>query len=252
MLGALAPAERAAYERHLAGCASCREAVAEIAVLPGLLGRLDPAGLEQFLPPPAAPRVPALLDEARRRRTRERSADRRRYALTTLAAAGLALWSVWAPPWCCPDPPARSGPWPDQRPGHAGVDGRHATGGRRGPVHAEIGLTGTEWGTEVTMRCGYDARTSYWEAYPFRLVAHGPNGATEQIGSWLAAPGDDLRFSGATRFTDAELVSVELHEADGTTPDPHPTRPRAPPPCTPPRAPPPVPRSCSCGRANGD
>ncbi|MEV1143541.1 zf-HC2 domain-containing protein, partial [Micromonospora sp. NPDC049799] len=52
VLGALAPAERAAYERHLAGCADCRQAVAEIAVLPGLLGRLDPAGLEQFLPAP--------------------------------------------------------------------------------------------------------------------------------------------------------------------------------------------------------
>ncbi|MFD0784741.1 zf-HC2 domain-containing protein, partial [Micromonospora azadirachtae] len=35
VLGALAPAERAAYERHLAGCADCREAVAELAVLPG-------------------------------------------------------------------------------------------------------------------------------------------------------------------------------------------------------------------------
>ena len=33
--GRAAPAERAAYERHLAGCAACREAVAEIAVLPG-------------------------------------------------------------------------------------------------------------------------------------------------------------------------------------------------------------------------
>ena len=60
MLGALAPAERADYERHLAGCAACRESVAELAVLPGLLGRLDPAGLEQFLrsarQPPGCPR----------------------------------------------------------------------------------------------------------------------------------------------------------------------------------------------------
>ncbi|MER6596669.1 zf-HC2 domain-containing protein, partial [Micromonospora purpureochromogenes] len=62
VLGALAPADRAAYERHLAGCAACREAVAEIAVLPGLLGRLDPAALDEFLPPPQEPnRVPALL-----------------------------------------------------------------------------------------------------------------------------------------------------------------------------------------------
>jgi hypothetical protein len=41
VLGALAPAERAAFERHMAECAVCREEVAELAVLPGLLGRLD-------------------------------------------------------------------------------------------------------------------------------------------------------------------------------------------------------------------
>ena len=217
VLGALAPAERAAYERHLGGCASCREAVAEIAVLPGLLGRLDPAGLEQILPPPAPPRVPALLDEARHRRRRERSADRRRYALTTLAAAGLALLVGVGTAVALPRPVNPSGP-----PGAQGNPAPQVSMvamrpvAAAGPVHADLGLTGTKWGTEVTMRCGYDARTSYGKAYPFRLVARGPNGATEQIGSWLAAPGDDLRFTGATRFTDAELVSVELQKADGT------------------------------------
>lgn len=78
------------------------------------------------------------------------------------------------------------------------------------PVHAEVGLTETPWGTEVTMHCGYDRRAGHREAYTFRLVAHGPDGATEQIGSWLAAPGDDLRFSGVTRFTKGELVRLEL------------------------------------------
>ncbi|WFE50679.1 MULTISPECIES: zf-HC2 domain-containing protein [unclassified Micromonospora] len=215
VLGALAPAERAAYERHLSGCASCRESVAEIAVLPGLLGRLDPAGLEQILPPPAPPRVPALLDEARRRRRRQRSADRRRYALTTLAAAGLALvvgvgTAAVLPRPVAPPPGAQSTPGPQV----SMVAMRPVA--QAGPVHADIGLVGTKWGTRVTMRCGYDARTSYGKAYPFRLVARGPNGATEQIGSWLAAPGDDLSFTGATRFTDAELTSVELQKADGT------------------------------------
>ncbi|MEH0931133.1 anti-sigma factor family protein [Micromonospora sp. CPCC 205558] len=215
VLGALAPAERAAYERHLGGCASCREAVAEIAVLPGLLGRLDPAGLEQILPPPAPPRVPALLDEARRRRRRERTADRRRYALTTLAAAGLALvvgvgTAAVLPRPVAPSPQAQGTPGPQV----SMVSMRPVAAA--GPVHADIGLVGTKWGTQVTMRCGYDARTSYGKAYPFRLVARGPNGATEQIGSWLAAPGDDLSFTGATRFTDAELTSVELQKADGT------------------------------------
>ncbi|MBQ0902630.1 anti-sigma factor [Micromonospora sp. U21] len=214
VLGALAPAERAAYERHLAGCASCRDAVAEIAVLPGLLGRLDPAGLEQFLPPPTAPRVPALLEEARARRRRERWATRRRYALTGLVAAALALVvgvgtvTVLRGTPGVPGSPGTPGPQVSMvamRPVAAA-----------GPVHAEIGLTGTDWGTEVTMRCGYDPRTGYGKAYTFRLVARGPDGATEQIGSWLAAPGDALQFTGATRFTDAELVSVELQRADGT------------------------------------
>ncbi|MBM7492049.1 putative anti-sigma-YlaC factor YlaD [Micromonospora luteifusca] len=218
VLGALAPAERAAYERHLGDCASCREAVAEIAVLPGLLGRLDPAGLEQILPPPAPPRVPALLEEAQRRRRRERAADRRRYALTTLAAAGLALLvgvgtAVVLPRPAGPSrPPVAQGSTPAPQVSMVSMRPVAATG----PVHADLGLTGTEWGTEVAMRCSYDARTSYGKAYPFRLVARGPNGASEQIGSWLAAPGDAVQFTGITRFTDAELVSVELQRADGT------------------------------------
>ncbi|PWR09857.1 anti-sigma factor [Micromonospora acroterricola] len=211
VLGALAPAERAAYERHLAGCASCRDAVAEIAVLPGLLGRLDPAGLEQFLPPPAPPRAPALLEEARARRRRERWATRRRYGLTGLVAAALALVVGAGAATVLrgtPGVPGTPGPQVSM------VAMRPVASA--GPVHAEIGLTGTDWGTEVTMRCGYDPRTGYGKAYTFRLVARGPNGATEQIGSWLAAPGDALQFTGATRFTDAELVSVELQRADGT------------------------------------
>ncbi|MGN9774713.1 anti-sigma factor family protein [Micromonospora sp. H33] len=206
VLGALTPAERTAYERHLAGCAECRQAVAEIAVLPGLLGRLDPAGLEQFLPPPEDSRLPDLLAAARERRRRERLAIRRRYALTTLAAAALALVVGLGT--------AAVLPGTDQRGGGEMVAMQPVAG--TVPVHAEIGLTGTEWGTEVTMRCGYDSSVGYRKASAFRLVARSADGTTEQIGSWLAGPGDDLRISGATRFTDAELVRLELVRADGT------------------------------------
>src|SRR5688572_26590220 len=41
VLGALVPAERDAFEKHMGECAVCREAVADLAVLPGLLGRID-------------------------------------------------------------------------------------------------------------------------------------------------------------------------------------------------------------------
>ena len=43
VLGALSPAERTAYERHLATCSFCREAVRDISTLPDLLSRLDAA-----------------------------------------------------------------------------------------------------------------------------------------------------------------------------------------------------------------
>ncbi|MEU1685231.1 zf-HC2 domain-containing protein [Micromonospora sp. NPDC005707] len=216
VLGALAPADRAAYERHLGGCAPCREAVAEIAVLPGLLGRLDPAGLEQFLPSATeTSRVPALLDAARDRRRRERSRSRRRYALTALAAAVLAVLAgvgvslvrqpAVPPPTALPTTTAAPVTMTAMQPVAGAV-----------PLHAEVGLTDKRWGTEVTMRCGYDQRAGHREAYTFRLVAHGPDGATEQVGTWLAAPGDNVRVVGATHFTHGELVRLELVRADGT------------------------------------
>lgn len=210
VLGALAPAQRAAYERHLAGCTECGHAVAEIAVLPGLLGRLDPAGLDRLLPPPDS-RLPGLLAAAGEHRNRERRATRRRYARTVLATAAVALVVGLG---------TAAAVWPEQPTDPAGgvemVAMRPVAGSV--PVYAEVGLVGTDWGTRVAMRCGYNAGTGYDDgARPFRLVAYGADGATEQLGSWLAAPGDDLRISGATRFTDAELVRLELVRMDGTT-----------------------------------
>ena len=74
VLGSLSAADRQEYEGHLAQCPSCREAVAELAGMPGLLAQV-PAGEalalgfpdEELLlarPPaslmPALPREPAL------------------------------------------------------------------------------------------------------------------------------------------------------------------------------------------------
>ncbi len=207
VLGALAPAERAAYERHLAGCAVCREAVADIAVLPGLLGRLDPAGLEQFLEVrPETSRMPALLSAAGEQRRRERSRSRRRYAVTALAAAALAVLAGLGVTLVRPAaPPTPQVTLAAMRPVAGTV-----------PLHAEVGLTDKKWGTEVILRCGYVQRTGHREAYTFRLVAHGPDGATEQVATWLAAPGDNLRVTGATHFTRGELVTLELLRADNT------------------------------------
>src|SRR3954452_10501496 len=51
VLGALSPAERTAYERHLATCSFCREAVRDISTLPDLLSRLDAAEFAKLVDP---------------------------------------------------------------------------------------------------------------------------------------------------------------------------------------------------------
>src|SRR3712207_6777380 len=98
VLGALSPAERTAYERHLATCSFCREAVADIAALPGLLGRLDTVDLERLLDPdlgrPEPPQrdwMPDLVTAAQTTRRRERRRSRWRTAGVALLAACLAL-----------------------------------------------------------------------------------------------------------------------------------------------------------------
>jgi len=79
VLGSLSPAERREFETHLETCDRCSAAIAELAALPGLLGRLTPAqGMavldEERAEPGPAPdliaRITSLDKHRRRRRAR--------------------------------------------------------------------------------------------------------------------------------------------------------------------------------------
>ena len=218
VLGALSPAERSAFEKHLAGCAACRDAVAEIAVLPGLLGRLPAEGVATIATPgePEA-RVSALLEAARASRARERAVRRRRYAGTGLAAAVLALLAgvgvvaAWPSDSGPTTPPPSAGATPSSA--AVSMAPMLPVAGKV-PVTAEIGLHSMQWGTEVRMHCTYP-ESGHSRPYTFRLVARGADGSTEQVGSWLAGPGDDVTVTGSTRFTGTDLVRLEITRYDG-------------------------------------
>ena len=66
VLGALAPEERSEFEQHLAGCDRCRDAVGELAGMPGLLAQVPApeawAMLESPAGPSAAPASAALVE----------------------------------------------------------------------------------------------------------------------------------------------------------------------------------------------
>lgn len=208
VLGALSPGERASYERHLAGCVACREAVGDVAVLPGLLGRLDPAGLEQIASaPPTESRMPQLLAAVSNSRRRERTTRRWRTAGTALAAACLSLFvglgvSVLRDGGPTdPAPPvqlvAMESLMPDL------------------PVTAEVGLRTTALGTEVTMHCSYPDKNDK-ETYTYRLYAYNSAGDKEQIGSWAVSPGADVTFEAVTSLSGDTLSKIVLARRDGT------------------------------------
>lgn len=213
VLGALSPAERAVYERHLSGCPSCREGVAELAVLPGLLGRLDAATAEQVAQASTAleasaalepPRLPRLIAAAQVERARQRRRWRAGVAafvaacLIAVAAIGVGVWRELGV-----DEPS-----PVTLVAMTPVSGT-------GAVTAEVGITETTGGTLVTVHCAYRANDRR-RPYTFRLYAVAVDGSSEQVASWSAAPGDELRFAGLTRFDRSSLDRIELRRADGT------------------------------------
>lgn len=212
VLGALAPAERAEYEWHLAGCPGCREAVASIAVLPGLLSRLAPLPAQEALPS-AIDRLPKLVATVGRQRARQRRRRRWQAAVTALSAAGLVLavtvgTGVLRPsatPIMLPSVP----PTPSMTAMHRVL--------AETAVSAEVGLRETVAGVEVTMHCAYPPTSTHKKPYTFRLFALGSDGMAEQLGSWMAGPGENVTMTGMSRYHLADLVRLELRARDGTT-----------------------------------
>lgn len=212
VLGALSPAERMAYERHLSACPQCRQAVAEIAVLPGLLGRLDPAAAGQIAGGGGGAgmpesRLPKLVEAAARRRRRDAWVRRWRLAGATAAAAGVAvLASLGLAPGREAAPPA----------GDRQVAMAEMTEVDDTPVIGKVGLVRVAGGTEVRMHCEYPRGAGQGpSAYTYRLVAVGADGTKEQVGSWMARPGSDLRLSGVTHFAYDDIVRLELQRNSG-------------------------------------
>lgn len=93
VVGAIDPAERHSVDRHLAGCASCRDELAGLAGLPALLGRVTLEEAERGPDAAAGAVTPPerLLDSMLDEMARRRNARRRR---SVLLGAGAVAASV--------------------------------------------------------------------------------------------------------------------------------------------------------------
>ena len=213
VLDALPSAEREEFERHLAVCAECRRAVAELLPLPGLLRRVDDADRESLLAgtPPAAP--PADLERRLLAAARAESPHaepwwrrtRVRIAVGLAAAAAVAVAVVV--PLALRDEPA---PAPTAS---VTLDQTVAS-----PLSATVDLTSTAWGTRIDMSCTYEEWAGSSEerrAYGLFVVDH--DGGEHLVSTWLAGPGETVHTTGSIDLGVHELSTVEVRAADGKT-----------------------------------
>ncbi len=209
VLGALPPVERSAYEQHLTACAECRDQVAELAGLPGLLGRLDAHTASSIGRPEGAP--PALLDRVLASAQTERLRRRRRgwweRGLTLATAAALALvvglgvstMSVPAPPapvMAAMSPVDMDEPvtalvayWPDPKGG----------------------------GTEIRLSCAYATEPGPAHGGSVRLdlwIFPRDGGAGRSVWYWDAGPGDRDTFWAETDLRPDQIGRLEIREGD--------------------------------------
>lgn len=205
VLGALSPAERSAYQTHLAGCESCASAVAKLAPMPGLLGRVDQAALQPA--EPESPRLPQLLAAVTATRRRQSKVRRWQLAAVSLVTAAAAVAGVAV---------ASGEGWfgPDQGPPAEVVAMTPITESL--PVTAQVAVAEAPGGSQVWMSCQYEGDAGA-PAHPYWLVAYGQDGTSESLGSWKVAPGEAITMTGRTRFAPDELERLELQGAGGAT-----------------------------------
>lgn len=206
VLGSLDSNERREYESHLAGCAQCRGAVAELSGMPALLAMLDPDDVRALddaeSEPPLRPEVlQSVLGTVSWRRRRSRWITS---AAVGLAAALLAVGMVIA---IRPEILGLQRGTEQQQTAQM----LEMTKVSETPINASIAMTGYGWGTRIDMACTYGD----WgrrDAPPQNLgmVVVGRDGSREEIATWLGLSGATALPSGNTQLPMEEIAAVQM------------------------------------------
>lgn len=193
VLGSLSRTERAEYEEHVSTCETCRAAIGELAPIPGLLSRLDPAEAVALLEDAPAT-APVVALEARRRSWPIR------LLAGAVAAAALIAVAVLVPTVGGPS-------------SHAATVALHQT--VPSPLSADVSLTRTSWGTEIAMTCTYAATYGGADdAYGLYVVDRSHHAYL--VSSWHAGPGEVARTTGSTQLDPTQIAAVQVRNAAGS------------------------------------
>lgn len=226
VLGALGRAERLRYEAHLADCPSCRAAVAELAVLPGLLGQVESdvaLSLVDTIDPESAgdgsgpvrasvsavaelpvELLPRLAAQTRGRRRRDRW-----LAIGGAVAAAAAAVVIAVPVTAM---------FSQQRPAPAVAE--HVVAERQmdpvtalsTPITASFRLVAVADGTRVDMSCSYAPSNSDYTWQGALWVIHN-DGTESKLAQWTVHPGQTVTPDGTTAVPPDQIRMVQLRSA---------------------------------------
>jgi anti-sigma factor RsiW len=198
VVGALDHTDRADLEAHLARCPMCRDELAELAPLPGLLSRLT---VDEVLSGPptveSADADGAMLDRLLAAAARERRhASRTRWVA---AAAAVVLLAG-----------AGTGALVATR-GH-GAHWQQTAAAVAGPVHLRVRLADQANGTKLDMTMSGVTRGQRCS-----LVAVSRDGRTENAGWWDATYDGTAHITGTTSIARRDLTQLKVVTDDGKT-----------------------------------
>ena len=214
VLGALAPAERLDFERHLPGCVECSRAVQELAGLTGLLARMSPDVLASPPVDEAAPEtlLPALVREVRRAQRRRTwiAAGFAAAAALVVTIGTLGVTGYFEPDHTTTSPPTSSMATEESRPM---VPLDHE------PLSADLAMTRVPWGTRLDLTCRYAVHGDEWgwsAGSTYALFVRTRDGRVEQVATWRGLPGKTMVITAATATGRDDIASAEVRAADGT------------------------------------
>lgn len=209
VLGALSPADRQEFERHLDSCPECARSVREFAGLPGLLARVDAEVLDRPFVPGSEPAtlLPALVREVRRTQ-RHRvyvTAGLAAAAVVTIAGGTFAVVSAGGDSGASPSASVSASAGAAMTP-----VGQHL-------MTANLAFETVPWGTRLELTCSYAAGRDYeGAAAKYAMYVHTRDGKVEQVATWNALPGKTMKLAAATAARRSDISSVEVRTVGGT------------------------------------
>lgn len=204
VLGSLSAAQRREFETHMAHCPACREAVADLSGVPGLLSQLDRdevAAIDESGPAPemSDKLLPSLLAAVRWRRRRTRVVT---WVASAAAAAVLAIGVF------------------------VGLEGWSSTPAQQVTASAEpmaqvgtslltssVQVTGQHWGTSIALRCVCLAPLNAHHD-TLAMVVVGRDGSQTRLATWVAVPGHTATPAGAISTPVDQIAAVQVVAAD--------------------------------------